>query len=118
MIVYLCAAAAVRIHAILQRAPTNVLLNWLRLRAHLKWGAPFMLLGIAYLAAGLGLRLWIEAGGPGSLNLLVILAFWNGLKFLVFGPVSLSLLARCRIREHIERRRTADSPRMVATSSR
>ena len=107
MIVDLCAAAAVRIHAVLQHAPTNLLLNWLRQRPHLRCGILFMLLGVAYLAAGLGLHLWIEAGAPDWLYLPAILVFWNGLKFLAFGPVSLVLLARCRIREHIERRRTA-----------
>ena len=120
MIVYLCAATAVRIHAVLQYAPTNLLLNWLRQRPHLRWGAPFMLLGVAYLAAGLGLHRWITAGAPDWLYLLVILALWNGLKFLAFGPVSLVLLTRCRIREHVERRRATKgvAPAKVAASHR
>ncbi|MBX3099562.1 MAG: sulfate permease [Salinibacterium sp.] len=110
MIVYFCATAAVRIRAVLQHAPSNLLLNWLRQRPHLKWGVPFMLLGVAYLAAGCGLQLWIEAGAPQWMYLLVILAFWNGFKFLVFGPVSLVLLAWCRIREHVGRRRITKGP--------
>lgn len=44
-------------------------------------------------------------GGPGWLNLVVILFIWNALKFLIMGPVSLVLLLRVRIHEAGERRR-------------
>jgi len=37
-------------------------------------------------------------------NLLVLLFCWNALKFIAIGPVSLALLARTRLREHLERR--------------
>ena len=39
-------------------------------------------------------------GGPGWLNLLVLLFIWNALKFLLIGPVSLALLITAHTREH------------------
>ena len=41
----------------------------------------------------------IEDGGPGWLNLLVLLLSWNALKFLVIGPVSLARLRSGEMRE-------------------
>jgi len=58
-------------------------------RRGLKWGIPFMLLGATYVLAAALLATWLRHGGPGSLNLLVALGTWNGLKFLVFGSASL-----------------------------
>ena len=91
---------AIALHAFLQYAPTNLLLHRLRTRHGLKWGAPYMLLGAAYFFAAAILTGWLHDGGPGWLNLLVPLGIWNGLKFVVFGPISLMLLARARIAEH------------------
>ena len=88
---------AIALHAFLQYAPTNLLLSRLRSRYGLKWGVPFMLLGAAYFLAAAILTGWLHDGGPGWLNLLVLLGIWNGVKFLVFGPISLILLARARI---------------------
>lgn len=91
---------AIAVHTFLQCAPTNLLLSLLRSRHALKWGVPFMLLGAAYFLAAAMLTNWLQDGGPGWLNLLVLLGIWNGLKFSVFGPISLMLLARARITEH------------------
>ena len=38
-------------------------------------------------------------GGPGWLNLLVLLFIWNALKFLVNGPITLVILIRARLAE-------------------
>lgn len=93
------------IYSLLQRyAPSNIVLRWVRSRRGLKWGVPAMLLTLPYL----GLALWCSSvladGGPGWLNLVVFLCLWNALKFIVFGPISLVLLCRVRVMEHIGRR--------------
>lgn len=94
---------AITLRALLQYAPTNVLIRRLRSRVGLKWGMPFMLLGVAYLLAAGLLTHWLDHGGPGWLNVLVILGVWNGIKFIAFGPVSMILLIRARIIEHRQR---------------
>lgn len=90
---------AIALHTLLRDAPTKLLLGWLRTRRGLKRGVPFMLLGAAYFLAAAMLTSWLHDGGPGWFNLLVLLGIWNGVKFLVFGPISLILLARARIAE-------------------
>ena len=91
---------AIALHTFLQYAPTNLLLSRLRSRHGLKCGVPFTVLGAAYFLAAAILATWLHGGGPAWLNLLVLLGLWNGLKFVVFGPLSLILLARARITEH------------------
>ena len=91
---------AIALHAFLQYAPTNLLLCRLRSRHGLKWGVPFMVLGAAYFFAAAMLATWLHDGGPMWLTLLVLLGIWNGLKFVVFGPISVMLLARARITEN------------------
>ena len=90
---------AISVHTFLQYAPTNLLLSRLRSRHGLKWGIPFMLLGAAYFLAAAMLTNWLHDGGPGWLNLFVLLGIWNGLKFILFGPASVIFLARARISE-------------------
>ncbi|SJN13033.1 hypothetical protein FM113_16580 [Leucobacter sp. 7(1)] len=80
--------------------PTNILLDAIRTRRGLKWGVPAMLLAVPYLLAASAFTTLIADGGPGWLNLLVLLCLWNALKFLAMGPVSLVLLTRTRIQEH------------------
>ena len=91
---------AIALHKFLLYAPTNLLLSRLRSRHGLKWGVPFTFLGAAYFLAAAMLATWLHDGGPRWLNPLVLLGIWNGLKFVVFGPISLMLLARDRITEH------------------
>ncbi|WP_218681876.1 MULTISPECIES: sulfate permease [Microbacterium] len=89
--------------------PTNILLDLVRSRRGLKWGIPAMLLAAPYLLAASICANLIAGGGPGWLNLLVLLFCWNALKFIAIGPVSLLLLARTRLREHRERRALRES---------
>ena len=111
---YLAFAAATRIHALLQRyAPSNRLLTWLRRRNNLKWGVPFMLLGIAYLLLAVTMTTWARNGGPSWANLVFLAAFLRALKFLLFGPVSLVLLARAHLREARAQRRERTSAAAV-----
>jgi hypothetical protein len=84
--------------------PTNILLDALRTRRGLKWGMPAMLIAAPYLLGAWLLTVWIADGGPGWLNLLVLLFIWNALKFLVNGPITLILLIRARVAERRARR--------------
>lgn len=99
-------AASVRTRYFLRRyMPTNILLDLIRTRRGLKWGLPAMLLAAPYLLAASMCTSLIADGGPGWLNLLVILCIWNALKFILMGPVSLAHLIRARLYEAAERRR-------------
>lgn len=84
--------------------PTNILLDALRTRRGLKWGVPAMLIAAPYLLGAWLLTVWIADGGPGWLNLLVLLFIWNALKFLVNGPITLIVLIRARVAERRDRR--------------
>ena len=84
--------------------PTNIALDAIRTRRGLKWGLPAMLLAAPYLLGVYYCVTVIEDGGPGWLNLVVLLCVWSGLKMLWLGPIRLILLARVRIHEHGQRR--------------
>ena len=84
--------------------PSNIVLDVLRTRQGLKWGIPAMLLAVPYFLIAITLANHIQSGGPGWLNLIVLLTIWNGIKMLWLGPISLILLARVRIQEHGRRR--------------
>ena len=84
--------------------PTNIALDAIRTRRGLKWGVPAMLLAAPYLLAASICTNFIADGGPGWLNLVVLLFIWNAMKFLIMGPVSLVLLARANVQEAVERR--------------
>jgi hypothetical protein len=95
-------AASVRTRFFLRRyMPTNVLLDLIRTRRGLKWGVPAMLVAGPYLLAAAVCANAVKVGGPGWLNLVVILFTWNSLKFLFIGPSSSALLIRARLRERI-----------------
>jgi len=98
-------ALSVRIRYFLRRyMPTDILLDLIRTRRGLKWGIPAMLLAVPYLLAASICTNLIAAGGPGWLNLLVLLFIWNAMKFFIMAPVSFVLLARVRIKEAAPRR--------------
>ena len=84
--------------------PTNILLSAQRTRRGLKWGVPAMLIAVPYLLGAWLLTVWIADGGPGWLNLLVLLFIWNALKFVVNGPITLVVLIRARLAERRDRR--------------
>lgn len=92
--------ASIHVRGFLRRyMPTNILLDAIRTRRGLKWGVPAMLLAVPYLILASICTNLISAGGPGWLNLLVLLFLWNTLKFILIGPVSFVLLIRARLRE-------------------
>lgn len=79
--------------------PTNILLDLIRTRRSLKWGVPAMLLAVPYLASAVWCARAVTDGGPGWLNLIILVAIWNAMKFIVMGPVSVLTLARRRWHE-------------------
>lgn len=87
----------VSVRDFLQRyMPSNILIRATRRRAGLKWGVPAMLVAGAYLVIAAGLVQWIADGGPGWVNVVVLVCLWNALKFVVNGPVTVVLLLRVR----------------------
>jgi hypothetical protein len=112
-------ALSVRTRYFLRRyMPTNILLDLIRTRRGLKWGIPTMLLAAPYLLAASICTDLIAGGGPGWLNLLVILFNWNAFKFLLMGLISLVLLIRVRVQEAAARRlgRDADGIARIQTA--
>jgi len=85
--------------------PTNRLLDAIRTRRGLKWGIPAMLLAIPYLLAAHWCVTTIDKGGPGWLNILLLLYAWNTIKLTLNGPITVILLIRARIQEAAIRRR-------------
>ncbi|WP_202945575.1 sulfate permease [Dietzia alimentaria] len=106
VVIRLLWAASVRTSYSLRRCmPTNRLLDAIRTRRGLKWGLPAMLLAGPHLLAASICTNLIADGGPGWLNIFVILFIWNAMKFLIMGPVSIILLVRVRVQEARQRRR-------------
>lgn len=98
-------AASIRTRYFLRRyMPSNILLDKVRTRRGLKWGVPAMLLAIPYLGVAYLLSAAVENGGPGWLNLFILITVWSALKMLWIGPISLVLLAHARVREYAQRR--------------
>ncbi|WP_454114727.1 sulfate permease [Microbacterium lacticum] len=110
--------ASIRTRVFLRRwMPTNVLLDKIRSRSGLKWGVPGMLLGAVYIFAAAYCTTLISHGWSEWLHIPFAIALWNGLKFLLMGPVSVILLLRARIREaharRHDRRHAAASPQQI-----
>lgn len=72
--------------------PTNIALDLIRTRRGLKSGIRAMLLAVPYCFAASICTSLIADGGPGWLNILVILFIWDAMKFAIMGPISLVLL--------------------------
>ena len=105
MLIHTLWTLSVRTRTFLRRwMPTNILLDKLCTRRGLKWGVPAMGLGIVYfLAAAVSIML-INGGWSPWLYVVFALCLWNALKFVLFGPISVLLLARARVHEHHARR--------------
>ena len=84
--------------------PSNILLDLIRTRKGLKWGVPAMGLGVVYLLIAAASITLINGGWSQGLYIIFVLCLWNALKFLLFGPISLMLLARARVHEHRAKR--------------
>ncbi|MWB99428.1 sulfate permease [Agromyces seonyuensis] len=100
--------AGVRAGLALRRMmPTNLLLDALHTRRGLKWGPVAMLLAVPYLLGAFVCAGLAGQDGAGWLDVLVLLCFWNAMKFLIAGPATLLRLLVVRRREAQIRRRVA-----------
>jgi hypothetical protein len=69
--------------------PTNVAIDLLRTRRGLKWAVPAALVAVpAYLFAAAMASSAVDHGGPGCLNILVLLCAWNAMKFAASGALT------------------------------
>ena len=75
--------------------PTNRAVGWLRSPGGIKWAIPVAIAAtLAYLFALNVSMTVIERGGPGYLNVLVMLFAWNSIKFAATAALSPLLLLR------------------------
>jgi len=108
-------AISARLHNLFRRfAPSNILIRHVHTRTGIKWGplvglAAAVLYGLLMLATATVVR----KGGPGWVDLIVLLAFWNTVKFTCLIPVSLVRLVRVR---HRERPRPGAGRRLEASA--
>lgn len=75
--------------------PTNRAVGWLRSPSGIKWAIPVAIAAtLAYRFALNVCMTVIERGGPGYLNVLVMLFAWNSIKFAATAALSPLLLLR------------------------
>lgn len=101
---------ATSIRATMAHAPSNRLVSRLRARGGLGSALTVMTAGAAYLFAAATCTVLLDRGGPGWLNVLVLLFIWDAFKLVLAGPVILFAHARQR---SAQRR----SPREVPSSA-
>ena len=107
--------ASIRTRGILRTLlPSNILLDFIRTRAGLKWGMPAMLISVVHFAIAYGCTVAIDNGRPGWLHLVFLVCVWSAFKFLIMGPVSLVLLANARGVERVQRQRAAQATTEIA----
>ena len=111
-------AVSTRAHGILAYAPTNLLIAATRTRRGLRWGIPAIFAAVPYFLAAQWCVTTIEHGGPGWLNLLVLLCAWNAIKLILNGPITVVLLIRARLSELRERRRARRLERVAEQGMR
>ena len=88
---------ATTIRAVLAHAPSNRLASRLRTRGGLGSALIAMTAGAAYLFAAGTCTMLLGRGGPGWLNVLVLLFIWNAFKLALTGPAILVARARQRL---------------------
>ena len=70
--------------------PTNIAIDLLRTRRGLMWAVPAALVAVlAYLFAAAMASSAVDRGGPGCLNILVLLFAWDACKFAALLPITL-----------------------------
>jgi hypothetical protein len=91
--------------------PTNIAIALLRSRRGLKWAMPAALALVpTYLFAAAMASAAVDHGGPGWLNILVLLCAWNAMKFAASGALTpIRLLCDGR-RSVMARHRLASQP--------
>jgi len=96
-------APSSRLYGLAQRfCPSNVVIRRVHTRRGIKWGPLVGLAGVAFyglvmVASGTIVR----DGGPGWVNLLFIVGFWNTCRFVFLIPTSVVRLLRVRHQEKL-----------------
>ncbi|NHN55819.1 sulfate permease [Calidifontibacter sp. DB0510] len=90
-----------RLHGAFQSyALSNIVIRRVHTRSGIKWGALVGAFGVVvYGAVMVGAVALLHDGAPGWINLIVLIAFWNIIKFAVLVPVSVVRLLRVRHQE-------------------
>jgi hypothetical protein len=90
------------LHRLWGHAPASKLIA--HVRAHpLRWAVPAAGLGLLCFLAAATFTGVISRGGPGWLNLAVILLVVDGMRLLAVGPASVANLVRAKLSEAITR---------------
>ena len=96
-------ALSSRLYGLAQRfCPSNIILRRVYTRTGIKWGplaglAGVVVYGLLMLACGTIVR----DGGPGWVNLFLIVGFWNTCRFTFLIPTSVVRLLRVRHQEKV-----------------
>ena len=101
------------VRAMLPHAPTNRFLRWLHARLGIVATVAAMAAGVAYLFTAAVCTVLLDRGGPGWLNILVVLFLYNGVKLALHGLVMGAMLVRNGLRSS-RHGRPARSSRAVA----
>jgi uncharacterized PurR-regulated membrane protein YhhQ (DUF165 family) len=114
-------ALSAHLYGLSQRfAPSNIVIRRVHTRAGIKWGPFVGLAGIVvYGLLMVVTRTIVRDGGPGWVNLFVLVGFWNAVRFAWLIPVSTVRLLRVRHEEKVMlrdwQRTYADADRMDAS---
>jgi len=91
--------------------PTNIAIDLLRTGRGVKWAVPTALFAMpAYLFAAAMASSAVDHGGPGWLNILVLLCAWNAMKFAASGALTPIRLLRDGRRSALARHRVPSQP--------
>lgn len=96
-------ALSSRLYILAQRfAPSNIVIRRVHTRDGIKWGplvglSGVVIYGLLMIAAGTIVR----DGGPGWVNLFMLVGFWNTCRFAFLIPVSVVRLLRVRHQEKV-----------------
>lgn len=81
-------------------APSNIAIRRVHTRDSIKWGSVVGLGGVLVYGFAMLLAVgFVQDAGPGWVNLIVAVAFWNTVKFATLIPVSLVRLLGVRHQE-------------------
>ncbi|MGH9057227.1 MAG: hypothetical protein ACRDYY_15410 [Acidimicrobiales bacterium] len=108
-------ALSSRLYGLAQRfCPSNIVLRRVHTRSGIKWGSLVGLGGVVVYGLGMvAAGTIVRDGGPGWVNLFVIIGFWNTCRFTFLIPTSVVRLLRVRHQEQVllrdwQRTHTAD----------
>ena len=110
---HLIVQLATLIRATMAHAPSNRLVSRLRARGGLGSALAAMTAGAAYLFAAATCTVLLDRGGPGWLNVLVLLFIWNAFKLALASPVILAARARQRMAQRRSSREVPSSTQEV-----